>query len=1012
MKNIFYLFLLVFPFSLIGQDIKQAESLTAQATQAADAGKIDQAVQLSTQAAAIYEGKPNWEGYLNCGVNIGTYLIQGEQYDKAIESTQLFIDKAQKNNQTNLALSLLYKNMGKVYYALHDEKAALPHLEQALKIREQINHQDPELARDYGNVGIVSRLSGRYGKAIEYLNKAIKLQKDQNVLARLYSELGTNYKLQGDFRKSLDNQNQAIHILETDSDKGALAVALLEKGVILTELKQEGDDIPYIQQALRLFQSPEAFDYINQMQCYRQIAISYLRFSQTSLVIKNGVDSALVYNQKALDIATKNLPKGNPYVYQIMLDMGFAQSKKGNFDQAQQYYLKSDELSVNLFEPKSIEAANVLNAKAITNRLQGDFVGSLKNYQAEINALLLEYNNNDIYSLPTKEELIEVVSFNNLQNAVAGKARCLYQYYKHGGKDKKNLEAAHKTIELFDEIINIVRAEFSGSGSNVAWSDLTLDAYENAIEICLAMAKETGDVKYKKQALFYSEKSKGLSLLESFQNTKATQVAGLAEEELVKEREMKLDINDLEQKVFHLTQQRKPELIEEIKAIQKQIFLKKKNYQDFLKKLEAEHPKYYSTKYNIDILDVDGIRAMLKDEQGLVEYFVGDSSVFAFKITKTDFDAYILDGHESMTARVGDFRNSIYGYFLSSKDKSSQMESKYAKQYAERAYKMYQVLVEPLGKLPKRLIIVPAGPMCDMPFESLLTQKVSDPSKYKSHPYFIRDHIISYTYSATLLKEMGAQEHAPVTNTYLGFAPSFGESAASVIRGKRYALSPLAHNKTEVENISTLLGGTMYHGKDAVEDNFKSVASDYQIIHFATHGMANSNDPDFSLLAFTEIADGQENEFLYVSDLYNMELNADMVILSACETALGKNFRGEGIMSMARGFSYAGAKSIFTTLWCVNDHSTCNITQGYFKYLQEGKDKDEALQLAKLDYLDAANDLMAHPFLWSPYILVGDTNDIPSISKGLPWAFIGGGALVLVLLGFVGMRVRAGKKVA
>lgn len=1011
MKNIVYLFLFVFPFSLIGQDIKQAESLTAQATQAADAGKLDQAIQLSTQAAAIYEGKSNWEGYLNCGVSIGNYLIQGEQYDKAIENTQRFIDKAKKNNQTNLALSLLYKNLGRVYYAQHDEKSALPNLEQALKIREQINHQDPELARDYGNVGIVSRLSGRYGKAIEYLNKATKLQKDKNVLARLYNELGVNYKLLGDFRKSLDNQNQAIQLLEGGEDKRSLASALQEKGTTLTELKQEGEDIPYLQQALKLFQSPEAFDYINQMLCYKQMAYSYLRFSQTSTTVKNGLDSAMLYNQKALDIATKHIPVGNSYTYQILLDMSSALSKKGSFDQAQEYITKSDQLTVELLQTKSIEAANILNTKAITNRLQGDFVGSLKNYQLEINSLLLEYDDNDFNSLPTKEQLIEEVSLNNLQNAVAGKARCWYQYYKHGGKDKKNLEAALKTIELFDEIINKIRAEFAGSGSNVAWSDLTLDAYENAIEICLAMAQETGDVKYKKQALFYSEKSKGLTLLESFQNTKAIQVAGLSEEELIKEREMKLDINDLEQKVFHLTQQRKPELIEEIKAVQKQIFLKKQNYQDFLKKLEAEHPKYYSTKYNINILNVEEIRAMLKDEQGLIEYFVGDSSVFAFKITKTDFDAYTLDGHESMTARVNDFRNSIYGYFLSSKDKSEQMQSKFAKQYAERAYKMYQVLVEPLGKLPKRLIIVPAGPMCDMPFESLLTQKVSDPAKYKSHPYFIREHVISYTYSATLLKEMSEQEHAPVTNTYLGFAPSFGESAASVIRGKRYALSPLAHNKTEVENISTLLGGKMYHGKDAIEHNFKSVASDYQIIHFATHGMANSNDPDYSLLAFTEIADGQENEFLYVSDLYNMELNADMVILSACETALGKNFRGEGIMSMARGFSYAGAKSIFTTLWCVNDHSTCNITQGYFKYLQEGKDKDEALQLAKLDYLDAANDLMAHPFLWSPYILVGDTNDVPSITNGMPWTYIGGGALVLVLLGFVGMRMRGGKKV-
>ena len=371
----------------------------------------------------------------------------------------------------------------------------------------------------------------------------------------------------------------------------------------------------------------------------------------------------------------------------------------------------------------------------------------------------------------------------------------------------------------------------------------------------------------------------------------------------------------MDQQVFQLKQKRKPELQEQISKLEKQLFLKREKYQEFLTDLETNNPQYYNTKYKMDILDLEGMRAMLQDDQAFIEYFVGDSAIYAFKITKTEFEAFALDGQESMTARVGDLRKSIYGFFLSSSDRSDQMKSKYAKQYTDRAYKMYQKLIEPLGALPERLIIVPAGAMCDMPFEPLLTEKVAKPEEYKKHPFFLRKHIISYTYSATLLKEMTGREHTPTPGTYLGFAPSFGESAASVIRGKRFALSPLAFNKPEIENINKLLGtGDVYKDKDATENQFKEIASNYQIIHFATHGMANSKDPDFSLLAFTEVEDGEENEFLYVSDLYNIELQADMVVLSACETALGKNFRGEGIMSMARGFSYAGAKSIFTTL--------------------------------------------------------------------------------------------------
>ncbi len=898
-----------------------------------------------------------------------------------LEAAQAFIATAKEVGNQSISFSLLHKHIGNVYYTQYDDnKAALPYLEQAKDIREAIDEKDPALAKDYYNLGVVSRFSGRHNKAIEYLNKAIELQENEAILAQIYSELGTNYKLLGNFRKSLDSQEQAIRILKDGNDAFSMGVALLEKGATLTDLKQEGEDIIYLKQALQIFKSPKMLDYTNQLICYHLMATSYFQFATTTYKIKNGLDSAQIYYEKALDIANTKLPKGNPYIYKTMLDLSAVLTKKGKFVEAEQQLKNSDKLTVDLLSTKNLDASTVYFIKGNFNKTKGNYGEALKYYQQQMISLIEDYNNADIFDLPSAEQAKNSASHDALTDALAYKARCWYLYYKYGGKDKKHLEAALKTIGLFDEVVNHIRAEFASSGSNIAWSDLTLDAYENAIEICLALGEATGDANYKKQALYYSEKSKGLSLLEAFQNTKANKVAGLSEADLKKERTLKLDIADLEQKVFQLVQERNIDHEETIKALKKKIFIKKEAYQAFLSELESNNPQYYNTKHHLEILDLEQMRALLKDDQAFVEYFVGDSSIFAFKITKTEFEVFALDGQESMMARVGDLRESIYGYFLSNRDRSDQMKSKFAKQYSERAYKMYQKLLAPLGPLPKRLIIIPAGPMCDMPFESLLTQQVSDPSNYKSHPYLVKAHIISYCYSATLLKEMMHKEHLPTDGTYLGFAPSFGESAASVIRGRRFALSPLEFNKPEIEAIHKMLGmGTIFKDAEATEEQFKAIASDYKIIHFATHGMANSNDPDYSLLAFTEVEDDQENEFLYVGDLYNLELNAEMVILSACETALGKNFRGEGIMSLARGFSYAGAKSIFTTLWSVNDHSTYEIIRGYFKHLQAGMDKDEALHQSKLDYLEKANNFTAHPFLWSPYILIGDTDAVDAI---------------------------------
>jgi CHAT domain-containing protein/tetratricopeptide (TPR) repeat protein len=1002
MKNLLYLFsFLLFPLFLFGQGNPHAEKLIQQANKAVESDHLEQANGLFVDATKIYAEEGNWDAYFDCGVNIVSNLIQMGDYEEGITRANTYIDKAKSVSYKGLSLSLLYKNIGRIYYAEDDYKKALPALEQALLVRESIDAKDSELARDYGNLGIIGGLSGRYNRATEYLEKAIALQDNNNVLARLYTEMGTNYRDVGNFRKSLDFQNQAIRILEADSlkDVSAIALAFLAKGTTLTELKQEGEDIIYLQKALALFKSSEAFSYANQVNCYRNIATSYLRFGQLTSYDAAYLDSAQLYYEKALKTATEHLPEANIYSTQILFDLSAVLVEKKEFENAEVFLNKGTALS-SAFDAKSIENFKGLASTASFHRSKGDFETALNFHQKQLISIIGDYNKADIWNLPNLEQSKNSLSNDAITDVLASKARTWYLYYKYGKSDQKKLQAALKTIRLFDEMVDHIRADFSNSGSNIAWSDLSLDAYENGIEICLALAKETKDPMYKELALYYSEKSKGLTLLESFQDTKAKQVAGLSETDLIKERELKLDIADLQQEVFQLTQQRNPKLDEEIKELKKRIFLKKETYQDFLKELERNHPQYYKTKYQLEILNLTQMRELLKDDQGFVEYFVGDSSVFAFKITKTEFEVFTLDAQENMLNRVGDFRKSIYGYFLSSKERSEQIKSKYASQYADQAYKLYQKLIEPLGALPRRLIIIPAGPMCDMPFEPLLTKKVSNPEDYRSHPYLLQDHLISYCYSATLLKEMMYKEHLPTDYTYVGFAPSFGESAASVIRGKRFALSPLAFNKPEVENINELLGeGTIFKDEEATENQFKAIAADYKIIHFATHGMANSDDPDYSLLAFTEVEDDQENEFLYVSDLYNLELNAEMVVLSACETALGKNFRGEGIMSLARGFSYAGTKSIFTTLWSVNDQSTYNIIRAYYVYLQQGMDKDEALQLSKLDYIKNATNFTAHPFLWSPYILIGDTGDVPALQKSTTWRWVAGGTALLLLLG-------------
>ncbi len=192
----------------------------------------------------------------------------------------------------------------------------------------------------------------------------------------------------------------------------------------------------------------------------------------------------------------------------------------------------------------------------------------------------------------------------------------------------------------------------------------------------------------------------------------------------------------------------------------------------------------------------------------------------------------------------------------------------------------------------------------------------------------------------------------------------------------RKDLQPLAFSGPEVAAAAKLMKGETIAGPAATEERFTSTAGNYRILHLATHGRADNRVGDYAFLAFNEIKDSIENELLYVKDLYNLQLNADLVVLSACETGIGKLQRGEGIISLARAFAYAGAKSIVTSLWSVNDKSTSELMRFFYRELRRGKDKDEALRLARQRLIREATVRNSHPFFWAAFVPLGDMRGV------------------------------------
>ena len=183
---------------------------------------------------------------------------------------------------------------------------------------------------------------------------------------------------------------------------------------------------------------------------------------------------------------------------------------------------------------------------------------------------------------------------------------------------------------------------------------------------------------------------------------------------------------------------------------------------------------------------------------------------------------------------------------------------------------------------------------------------------------------------------------------------------------------PLPGAKKEVEVLSREFDGAFFFGAAAHERNFKNQIGNYGILHLAMHGYADDENPDYSGLRFTEVRDTIEDDTLFTYELYNMAINAHLAVLSACETGFGKAQRGEGIMSLARGFQYAGVQSIIMSLWKTNDLSSSFIMNEFYEELVHGSAKDEALRKAKLKFLQQTDEIRANPAYWAAYSAMGD----------------------------------------
>jgi len=447
------------------------------------------------------------------------------------------------------------------------------------------------------------------------------------------------------------------------------------------------------------------------------------------------------------------------------------------------------------------------------------------------------------------------------------------------------------------------------------------------------------------------EMSKANVLLEEIKKKEALRFSNIGDTLLDRRYDLIGDRTKLQKQIYE-SENPSPEWNGQIIQIDQQL-------QNIDRQIERDYPKYYAAMQEFQPIDLQQLRnEILGKKSALVEYLLTDEFLYSIYIDKND-----IRFHRTKLT------NNLPQQITALLDNRQYTTGSQLKAFAQTNYDLYQQIFEPL-QIPKgisRLIIVPDKELAYLPFEIL----VSTPQAEK-FDYLIQDYTFSYAYSATILSKQ--QNHSKTKTELLAMAPIFSGKA-----GKE-----LANSQNETVYITNLYKGKSLLNEQASKHNFITQAPDHNILHLSTHAHAGTTEP------FIEF----HQDTLYLKDLYAVRLDAQLAVLSACETALGKQEKGEGVMSLSRGFAYAGVPSLVTSLWAVNENSTSQIIQDFYKNLKGGKSKDQALRQAKLAYIQANPDQA--PYYWAGFIQIGQTDPLPTSSSKLFWIF--GGIFLLISL--------------
>ncbi|MBK9146304.1 MAG: CHAT domain-containing protein [Flavobacteriales bacterium] len=552
--------------------------------------------------------------------------------------------------------------------------------------------------------------------------------------------------------------------------------------------------------------------------------------------------------------------------------------------------------------------------------------------------------------------------------------------------DARASRAADECIDLSVQCIEHLRTGALAEGSKLFWTTQVRDFIEEALEHCRTRFTRDGDEASIERAITLMELSRNALLAEAMRALEALSDAGLPRELIDEERTLKARIAEMRR--YILLEEKKCDRmdVDKVGLWRNAAAAGQAELDGLIQRMAVEHPAYHELKYAPSTFERKALQARLGSDRSLLCMFLGSKHAYLILLDASGAQFVRNDDVLGMQQAAKGLRDLLADRARSLTDP----QGAYAV-FTEHARTLHQLLFGGITVPPRTaLVIVPDGPFHQLPWEVLLTDAPRSATRdYSALPYLLRSHAISYV--ASIRNWMRSASPSTSTGEYLGVAASYPASTGLV---------ELRSNADEVEAVRELLGGELLIGDAATESAFKRMAAEASILHLAMHTAMDDIDPMNSVFAFARV-DSLEDGRLHLHEIFNLDLHVRLAVLSACRTGDGRAVNGEGVMSAARAFAHAGCPSMVMSLWNCEDEAARSIIASFFGHAAQGMALDQALQSAKLDYLEQSDPQKAHPYYWSTMVLMGDER-VMGLSK--PWYkrnwiwIVLGGILVLLLV--------------